>query len=114
MKWILKIIGGIILFTAFAFALGWVTMWLWNELVPGLFNGPTIRYWEAVGLMVLGRLLVGGFKGGGRCKCGHSGSGRGGYWKQRWEQKMENMSPEEREKFISGMQKCSWWEKKEC
>jgi hypothetical protein len=62
MRWILKCIGAVILFTLLAFALAWVTMWLWNWLVPGIFGGPVISYIEAAGLMILGRLLFGGFK----------------------------------------------------
>lgn len=106
MRWILKCIGWAILFALFAFALAWVTMLLWNWLVPSLFGGPVIGYFEAAGLMILGRLLVGGFhRGGGHHRCKHH---HHGYWKQRWEEKMANMSPEEREKFKMGMSKCGW------
>jgi hypothetical protein len=114
MKWILKVIGATILFTLLAFALAWVTMLLWNWLVPTLFNGPEIKYLEAAGLMILGRLLVGGFKGGGRKHCcGGDSCGHGhhhGGWKKRWEEKMSMMSEEDREKFRSGMKKCGWWD----
>ena len=117
MKWVLKCIGAVVGFAALAFLLAWVTMLLWNWLVPMLFGGPEIRYLEAAGLMILGRLLVGGFGGGKhRCHhCGHGGWGhKGGHWKRRWEEKMANMSPEEREKFKMGMDKCGWdnyWKK---
>ncbi len=109
MRWILKCIGAVILFTLFAFALAWVTMLLWNWLVPGIFGGPIITYLEAAGLMILGRLLIGGFKGGKSC-C-HGGGWHGGkhsYWKSRWEKKMSGMSEEEKEKFKAGMSKCDW------
>ena len=33
-------------------------MWLWNWLVPKLFNGPVVTYWEMVGLHVLAAMLV--------------------------------------------------------
>jgi len=116
MKWILKCIGAVILFSLFAFALAWVTMLLWNWLIPLLFNGPYITYVQAAGLMILGRLLVGGFGGkkGGRCGGNHCDNGSGwrhgkrGSWKQRWEAKMEGMSEEEKEKFMAGMSKCGW------
>jgi hypothetical protein len=84
-------------------------MLLWNWLVPTLFHGPVIGYLEAAGLMILGRLLVGGF--GGKHHHGHHGGRwgqKGGYWKRRWEDKMANMTPEEREKFKLGMNKCGW------
>lgn len=110
MRWILKFIGFALLFAVLAFALAWVTMLLWNWLVPSLFGGPFITYLEAAGLMILGRLLVGGFHKGG---CGHRGGkwghGHHGYWKRRWEAKMANMTPEEKEKFKAGMSKCGPW-----
>ena len=32
-------------------------MWLWNWLVPELFNGPTITFWQSAGLFVLSNIL---------------------------------------------------------
>jgi hypothetical protein len=32
-------------------------MWLWNWLVPELFNGPTITFWQSAGLFVLCNIL---------------------------------------------------------
>ena len=37
---------------------------LWNALIPDIFHGPTLMYQQALGLMVLSKLLV-GFGGGG-------------------------------------------------
>ena len=34
------------------------TMWLWNWLVPELFNGPTLTFWETIGLFFLINLLI--------------------------------------------------------
>ena len=33
-------------------------MWLWNWLVPELFNGPTITFWQTTGLYFLINLLI--------------------------------------------------------
>lgn len=113
MKWIAKCIAAVIGVIILAFLLAWVTMLLWNWLVPMLFNGPVITYLEAAGLMILGRLLVGGF-GGGKGGChGHRAwkHHQHGYWKRRWEDKMANMTPEEKEKFKMGMSKCGWGSK---
>ena len=33
-------------------------MWLWNWLVPSLFNGPEITFWQTVGLYFLINLLI--------------------------------------------------------
>jgi len=61
---------------------------LWNWLAPTLFGARTIGFWQALGLLVLTRILFGGFHGrpGGRM---HG---------KRWEQ----MTPEEREKIRQG------------
>mgnify|MGYP000916174673 CR=1 FL=1 len=43
-----------------------ITMWLWNWLMPVIFNLPEITIWQAAGLVVLSRILFrgGGFGGG--------------------------------------------------
>ncbi len=61
---VLKVIGwivfGLAAATGLALALGFPVMWLWNWLLPALFNVPTITFWQAVGLLILCHLL---FKG---------------------------------------------------
>jgi hypothetical protein len=70
---------------------GWATMSLWNWLLPGLFGWKVITFWQAVGLVILCRLLFGGMRGGG---------GRGRQrWRHRMEERWQNMTPEEREQF---------------
>lgn len=32
-------------------------MWLWNWLIPELFNGPTITFWQSAGLFILSNIL---------------------------------------------------------
>ncbi|MGH9591872.1 MAG: hypothetical protein ACRD5L_02180 [Bryobacteraceae bacterium] len=72
-----------------------VVMGLWNWLTPALFGWKTITYWQALGLLVLSRILLGGlFRG----RPGH-----GMHWRHRMKQRWEQMSPEEREKFRQGM-----------
>ena len=72
-------------------ALGWVVMALWNWLIPDLFiGGRQIDYLQAMGVLLLSKILFGGFRG-------HGSHGR--WHRDRWEQ----MTPEEREKFQSGM-----------
>ncbi|MCI0752083.1 MAG: hypothetical protein L0Y35_09615 [Flammeovirgaceae bacterium] len=73
------------------------TMWLWNWLVPDLFNGPVLGFWQTLGLLLLtkifGMLLSG--------KRHHQGSAWG--WKYRMYQKFSTMSPEQREVFKQRM-----------
>lgn len=47
-------------------ALTWVVMQLWNCLLPDLFAGVSpIGYWQALGVLVLSRILFGGMRSGG-------------------------------------------------
>jgi hypothetical protein len=74
-------------------AVSLLTMALWNNLMPSIFGLPHISAWQALGLLVLGRLLFGGFRG------------PHGRWNRRarlikgW----ESLTPEERERFRAGM-----------
>jgi len=39
-------------------------MWLWNAILPALLGTAFISYWQAVGLLILCRLLFGNFSRG--------------------------------------------------
>jgi hypothetical protein len=73
---ILRIIGavllGVILAVAFAFVFGIVVKLLWNWLMPAIFGLGTITYWQAFGIVVLAKLLFGGF--GHHCNGHHDQS----------------------------------------
>lgn len=56
-----KIIAGIFIAAIIAVAVGALVMVLWNWLMPGIFGLRQITYWEGFGLVLLLRLLVGGF-----------------------------------------------------
>jgi len=79
-------------------AFGYVTMLLWNALLPVIFHLPMITFWQAVGLLILARLLFGSF--------GHPGRGHHRPWGHDFRHKMENMTPEEREQFLKMRQTC--------
>lgn len=105
---VLKIIGGIVLFVPL-FVFG--TMYLWNWLVPTLFHGPVITFWQTIGLIVLSKILFGGF---GKKMGGHHD--RHYNWKQRMNEKMGSMTPEEKEQFKQRLKdKCrnKFWVKEE-
>ena len=52
-------------FAAFIALGGAAVMWLWNWLVPELFNGPELTYWQTLGLFILSKILFSGIGGGG-------------------------------------------------
>jgi hypothetical protein len=78
---------------------GWIVTGLWNWLMPEIFGVQTIGFWQALGLLLLGRILFGGFRGWP----GHRMGGRR-MMMRRWAERWEKMTPEEREKFRAGMQ----------
>jgi hypothetical protein len=63
----------------FVFLTGGIVMLLWNWLLPPLFDWPRITLLQGFGLLALGRILFGGFGGGGGDR--------------------NQMSPKERERF---------------
>jgi|SRR5580704_3950997 hypothetical protein len=85
-----------LLFLGVIAGLGLVVMSLWNWLMPGLFGLKLIGYWQAMGLIVLSKLLFGGFRGSGW---------RGGY-RRRMSSRWQQSTPEEREKFRQGLRAC--------
>lgn len=98
--WILKVIKGIVLITLAVLLFGYITMHLWNFVVPAVFTGaPMITFTQALALLLLAKILFGGFRCGWGChRCGGGWKGKG-YWQKRMEKKLAGMSPEEREKF---------------
>lgn len=54
------IAGHLFFFTAITIALGYLIMFLWNSIIPNLFNISTITYWQSIGLFVLARIFFGG------------------------------------------------------
>jgi hypothetical protein len=75
---------------------GFLTMGLWNWLMPALFNLPEITIWQTAGLMLLARLVLGGFGG----HHGHRGHHHRDYrMRGQLFEKWEKMTPEDREKF---------------
>jgi hypothetical protein len=74
---ILGLVGAVII----AFLFGYFVMLLWNWLLPPLFHAGAINYWQAIGLVILAKLLFGG------SGMGHSYRGRRN-WKRearRWD-----------------------------
>ncbi len=86
-KWVLFIVLAPVALAIFIFVGGEVVRQLWNWLLPSLFGTPEITFWQALGLLVLCRILFGGF--------GMHGPRRRGRW--------DYMTPEQRERFRQGM-----------
>ena len=56
----LKYIGFGILGAGLVVFAVWLTMTLWNWLIPELFHGPVITFWQTAGLFILSKILFAG------------------------------------------------------
>ena len=78
-----------------------IVMLLWNALIPHLFGLPLLNYWQAVGVLLLARILFGGMGG----VLSHRGiqraethfRGHANKLREKW----MNMSEDERKEFIA-------------
>src|SRR6187402_416778 len=88
-----KIAGMVLLGIGAAAGFSLAVMLLWNALIPDIFGLGIISFWQALGLLVLSRLLLGGF--------GHRMGHKLGGMRDRnaIREKWMTMTPEEREEF---------------
>ncbi len=91
---------GIILFTYLG---GELVMRLWNGLLPGLFGWRQITFWQALGLLLLCRILFGGL--GVR---GSHHSNMRSRMRRRMAERWEQMTPEEKEKVRERWGRCGF------
>lgn len=56
----LKFVGIGILAIGMCFLFIFITMSLWNWLVPALFHGPVLTYWQTAGIFILSKILLTG------------------------------------------------------
>jgi hypothetical protein len=91
---------GIILFTYLG---GELVRYLWNWLLPGLFGWRQITFWQALGLLLLCRILFGGL--GVR---GSHHSNMRSRMRRRMAERWEQMTPEEREKARERWSRCGF------
>lgn len=87
-------------FAAFVALGGWVVMLLWNWLTPPLFGWHAITFWQSLGLLALARILFGGL--------GLHGPARSNI-RRRMAERMDAMTPEERERFRQRMRERWGW-----
>jgi|GEM_PF-2422236 hypothetical protein len=91
-------VGMAILFGgALVLGFGYTVMLLWNGIMPALLSVGHLSYWHSVGLLLLARILVGGFRHGG-----HGGRHRGihgssqhqyeNWWREHGEQSFRDFS----------------------
>jgi hypothetical protein len=92
--WILRALKIALIVTIALNVMSFVVMSLWNWLMPPLFGLHPIGFAQALGLLILSKILFGGFRGG---------FGHRMYWRRHFIERWEQMTPEERDKFRAGM-----------
>src|SRR5881394_1376328 len=100
--WARRIVMFILIGAIAIIVFGGVVMLLWNNILAQVTNVHAITFVQALGILVLSKILFGAFRGGW--------GPRRYYWRQRMMQKWDNMTPEEREKLKSEWQsRCGGW-----
>jgi hypothetical protein len=97
-KWIFFPLIGI----AAVFLFSGIVMLLWNAILPDLIRVNPICYWQAMGLLILSKILFGGFRGFHRGHRPWRHMARHEHWRYHW----MAMSEEERAKFMEGWKSC--------
>jgi hypothetical protein len=80
----MRVLVMVLLSAAVLGLLGVAVMLLWNALMPPLFHGPLLTFWQATGLLLLSRILFGSLRA------------HGGWHRRRWRERWEQLSPEQR------------------
>ena len=101
--WIIKKVLKVLVIASAAILLfGFIVMSLWNAILPAVIHVGAISFAQALGILLLSKILFGGFHGGWR-----GGRER---WKHGMKEKWEKMTPEEREKFKQDWSnRCAKW-----
>ncbi len=89
-KWIFIVPLAILAMLLFTFIGGEIVLRLWNWLLPPLFGWRQITFWQALGLLILCRILFGGSR--------WRGPGRSSF-RRRMAERCQPRTPEEREQF---------------
>jgi hypothetical protein len=92
-KWLYRAPGILLMVLAAVALFGFAVQNLWNWLIPAIVGWHAISFWQAVGILVLCKILFGGFRG----------RGGGMHWRHRIGERWEKMTPEEREKFSQAL-----------
>lgn len=97
-----KVLFFIVLAAAGIIVFGGAVMLLWNNVLAEVLNISTITFGQALGILVLSKILFGGWRGGW--------SGGRHQWKNKMREKWSSMTPEEREKFkAQWKERCGTW-----
>jgi hypothetical protein len=92
--WVPKVLKFVALAALSVCAFSVVVMLLWNAVIPDLFSGPGISFWQAAALLLLSHILLRGWS-----PWRHTNGWKHDRWHHRFEKRLASMTPEERERF---------------
>ncbi len=103
--WFGKAVMILVFCTAFVMLFSYIVMRLWNGILPDVIGVKVISFWQAMGILVLSKILFSGFGGFANKK---------EQFRNRFRQKMldkwEHMTPEEKQKFKDEWKnRCRGW-----
>ena len=103
--WFGKAVMILVFCTAFVMLFSYIVMRLWNGILPDVIGVKVISFWQAMGILVLSKILFSGFGGFAQKK---------EQFRNRFRQKMldkwEHMTPEEKQKFKDEWKnRCRGW-----
>jgi len=84
----------ILLAPLFLVAIGAVVMFLWNAILPAVIHVGTINFWQALGILILSKILFSGFRHDYPRRSMHSHS-KLHHLREKW----EKMTDEEKAKY---------------
>ena len=94
-----KVLKFIVVVLIAVLVFGTALMYLWNWLVPDIFGGPELSLLQAIGLLILSKILFGGLGNKFSQK-------KREMWRSHYDSKLSKMNPEEREKFKESLKSC--------
>jgi hypothetical protein len=91
----------ILLAPVFFAVIGALVMLLWNAILPAVIHVGTINFWQALGILILSKILFSGFRHGypGRHMHPHS---KLHHLREKW----ESMTDEEKAKYKEEWKSC--------
>ena len=103
--WLKKGVKILLMVTAFVFLFSWIVMLLWNNVIVAVTGASVVTLWQAMGILVLSKILFGGFRKGWG-----GGGPQGNHWKEKMKARWENMTDTEKAEFQDRWKnKCNAW-----
>lgn len=100
-----KVLGFGVCAATIAALFGYLVMFLWNSILVEVTPVKAINFWQSLGLLLLSKILFGGFNKGF--------AGKGSKWSSELKAKWHNMNDEQKEAFKQQWRnKCNAFSKK--